>query len=131
MAAQEVRRGRLAGVVALLALAATVALSWALQRPPTPVPASAAPTEFSAQRAYADLQRIAGPEPTPIGSIGSDAIRDHLVSALSAAGFTVEVQTGVGSQTRVSPCPRHCRQFRSRRSAAYGRQHAQSRSRAG
>src|SRR4029453_3638361 len=58
MAGQEVRRGRLAGVVALLALAATVALSWALQRPPTPVPASAAPTEFSAQRAYADLGRV-------------------------------------------------------------------------
>ncbi len=89
----------MAGVVALLALAAIVALSCALQRPPTPVPASVPPTAFSAQRAYADLQRIAGPEPTPIGSAGSDAIRDHLVSVLSAAGFNVEVQTGVGSQT--------------------------------
>ena len=99
MATQDVRRGQLAGVLALLALAAIVALSWVLQRPPTPVPASAPSTTFSAQRAYADLQRIAGPEPTPIGSAGSDAIRDHLVTALSAAGFNVEVQTGVGSQT--------------------------------
>jgi hypothetical protein len=99
MALREVRRGQLAGVVALLTLAAIVALSWALQSPPTPVPASAPPTEFSAQRAYADLQRVAGPEPTPIGSVGSDAIRDYLVSVLSAAGFTVEVQTGAGSQT--------------------------------
>ena len=99
MAAREVRRVQLAGVVALLALAAIVALSWALQRPPTPVLASAPSTEFSAQRAYVDMQRIAGPEPTPIGSVGTDAIRDHLVSALSAAGFNVEVQTGVGSQT--------------------------------
>jgi hypothetical protein len=70
MAAREVRRVQLAGVVALLALAAIVALSWALQRPPTPVLASAPSTEFSAQRAYVDLQRIAGPEPTPIGSVG-------------------------------------------------------------
>ena len=99
MATREVRRRQLAGVLALLALAAIVALSWVLQRPPTPVPASAPSTTFSAQRAYADLQRIAGPEPTPIGSAGSDAIRDHLVTALSAAGFNVEVQTGVGSQT--------------------------------
>jgi hypothetical protein len=96
---REVHRGGVIGAVALLTLTAIVALSWALQRPPTPVPASAPPTAFSAQRAYADLQRIAGPEPTPIGSAGSDAIRDHLVSALSAAGFKVEVQAGVGSQT--------------------------------
>ena len=97
--ATEVRRGRIAGVLALLTLAAIVALSWALQRPPGPVPASAPVTAFSAERAYADLQHIAGPQPTPIGSSGSDAIRDHLVDVLSAAGFTVEVQTGIGSQT--------------------------------
>jgi acetylornithine deacetylase/succinyl-diaminopimelate desuccinylase-like protein len=76
-----------------------VALGWALQQPRAPVPASAPAQIFSAERAYADLQRIAGPEPTPIGSVGSDAIRDQLVAALSAAGFNVEVQTGVGSQT--------------------------------
>jgi hypothetical protein len=57
-------------------------------------PRSSAPSARNA-----DLQRIAGPEPTPIGSVGSDAIRDQLVAALSAAGFNVEVQTGVGSQT--------------------------------
>jgi hypothetical protein len=37
MAAREVRRVQLSGVVALLGLAAIVALSRALQRPPTPV----------------------------------------------------------------------------------------------
>jgi hypothetical protein len=79
----EARRGRVAGMVVLLALAAVVALSWAIQ-PPTPVPASAPTTAFSAERAYADLQRIAGPEPTPIGSVGSDAIRDD-----DAVFFTV------------------------------------------
>jgi acetylornithine deacetylase/succinyl-diaminopimelate desuccinylase-like protein len=63
------------------------------------VPASAPAAVFSAQRAYADLQQIAGREPTPIGSAGSDAIRDHLAAALAAAGFDVDVHTGVGSRT--------------------------------
>ena len=70
-----------------------------LESPPTPVPASAPAAVFSAQRAYADLQQIAGREPTPIGSAGSDAIRDHLAAALAAAGFDVDVHTGVGSRT--------------------------------
>jgi Peptidase family M28 len=95
----EAPRSRLAGAAALLALAALVVLAWVLQRPPAPAPATVPPTEFSAERAYADLQRMAGPQPTPIGSAGSDAIRDHLVTALSAAGFRVEVQAGVGAQT--------------------------------
>lgn len=63
------RRTRLAGVVALLVLAALLAVAWALQRPPAPVAASAPATTFSAERAYADLQRMAGREPTPIGSV--------------------------------------------------------------
>jgi hypothetical protein len=48
---------------------------------------------------HADLQRIAGREPRPIGSAGGNAIRDYLVAVLSAAGFSVEVQTGLGSWT--------------------------------
>ncbi|HVD52920.1 MAG TPA: hypothetical protein VNC13_01965, partial [Propionibacteriaceae bacterium] len=95
----EIRRGRIAGIVGLLALAAILVLSWMLERPPTPVPASAPAPVFSAQRAYAELQQIAGPEPTPIGSTGSDAVRDHIAAALSAAGFSVEMHTGVGSRT--------------------------------
>lgn len=93
------RRTRLAGVVALLVLAALLAVAWALQRPPAPVAASAPATTFSAERAYADLQRMAGPEPTPIGSVAGDAVRDYLVSTLSAAGLSVEVQKGLGSRT--------------------------------
>jgi hypothetical protein len=92
------RQTRLAGAVALLALASLIALAWALQRPPAPAPASAPATAFSAERAYADLQRMAGPEPTPIGSVAGDAVRDYLVSALSTAGLSVEVQKGLGSR---------------------------------
>jgi hypothetical protein len=101
--ATRVRQRRMFGVVGLLTLAAFVALSWTLQQPPTPVPASAPPTAFSAQRAYADLQRIAGDEPTPIGSVGSDAVRDHLMASLSAAGFSVEVQRGLGAGLSKAP----------------------------
>jgi hypothetical protein len=89
----------LAGVVALLVLAALLALAWALQRPPAPAPASARATTFSADRAYADLQQMAGREPTPIGSLAGDAVRDYLVSTLSAAGVSVEVNKGLGSRT--------------------------------
>lgn len=78
-------RDAIGGVVALLVLAALVALAWALQRPPAPAAASAPATTFSAERAYVDLQRMAGPEPTPIGSVAGDAVRDYLVSTLSAA----------------------------------------------
>jgi Zn-dependent M28 family amino/carboxypeptidase len=92
-------RDAIGGVVALLVLAALVALAWALQRPPAPAAASAPATTFSAERAYADLQRMAGPEPTPIGSVAGDAVRDYLVSTLPAAGLSVEVQKGLGSRT--------------------------------
>jgi hypothetical protein len=95
----DVRRRRLAGAAALLALGALVVLASMLQRPPEAQPTSAPAAEFSAERAYADLQRMAGSGPTPVGSADSDAIRDHLVTALSAAGFTVEVQSGLGSRT--------------------------------
>jgi hypothetical protein len=46
----EVRPGRVAAAVALMALAAIVALGWALQQPPAPVPASA-PARSSAPNA--------------------------------------------------------------------------------
>lgn len=85
--------------MALALLAAAVGLDWVMQRPPAPVPSSAPATAFSAERAYAHLQRIAGPQPTPIGSAGSDAIRDHVAATLSAAGFSVEIQAGVGGRT--------------------------------
>jgi hypothetical protein len=93
------RRRPLAGLVASLVLVAAVGFAWVAQQPPPAVPASAPATEFSAERAGEHLRRIAGDQPTPIGSAGSDEVRDYLVAELSALGFAVEVQAGVGVYT--------------------------------
>lgn len=86
----------LAAVVALLAVAACTAISWFVESPPAPLPAAAPTSDFSAERAWTHLERIAGGEPTPIGSAAGDAVRDHLVAELSALGLAVEVQRGAG-----------------------------------
>ena len=64
MATREVRRRQLAGVLALLALAAIVALSWVLQRPPTPVPASVIRLD-DVQRGSARTSDLAAHRPEP------------------------------------------------------------------
>ena len=76
----------------------TLLIAWAkaAERPPSPAPASAPKTQFSATRAWGHLERIASEEPTPIGSAGGDEVRDYLVDELSALGLDVEVQEGVG-----------------------------------
>lgn len=85
-----------AGAAALVAVAGlTVAASLA-QRLPAPQPASAPPSQFSAERAWAHLERITGDEPTPVGSAAGDDIRDYLVAQLSALGLETEVQRGTG-----------------------------------
>ncbi|MBC3192665.1 M28 family peptidase [Pseudonocardia sp. C8] len=94
------RRGRAAGLAGLVALALVVGAAWTVQRPPAPVPASAPATEFSAERALTHLRAIAGTAPTPIGSAGGDAVRDHLVAELTALGLDVDVDVGVGVHPR-------------------------------
>jgi hypothetical protein len=89
----------MAGVLALLVLAAVVGLAWVTQRPPSPVSASAPATEFSAERAAEHLRRITAEGPTPIGSAGSDAVRDYLLAELAAIGLAAEVQEGMGAFT--------------------------------
>jgi hypothetical protein len=48
-----------AGILALLTVAAFTAASWLVERPPAPVPATAPATQFSADRAWTHLERIA------------------------------------------------------------------------
>jgi Peptidase family M28 len=93
------RRVEIVGVIGLLVLAALVGLAWMMQRPPPPMSSAAPTTEFSADRALEHLERITGDQPTPIGSAGSDAIRDYLVAELAALGFDAGVQEGVGVST--------------------------------
>ena len=71
------------GLVAFLAI-------W-LQHPPTPVPATAAATEFSAERAMQHVEAIAR-SPRPIGSANHAAARDYIVQQLRAFGFEPEIQ---------------------------------------
>lgn len=93
------RRRVLTAVGALVFLAALVVWTKAAERPPSPVPASAPETKFSAERAWRHLERIADEEPTPIGGAGGDVVRDYLVDELTALGLDVEVQEGVGVRT--------------------------------
>jgi peptidase M28-like protein len=71
---------------------------WAVQ-PPTPLPASAPPTEFSAERAMTHIQAIAR-TPHPIGSPANDAVRDYLVAQLASLGLQPQVVSAIGVNGR-------------------------------
>src|SRR5215207_2350280 len=67
--------------------------------PPAPVPASAPPTEFSAERALVHVREIAqGPHPT--GSPGNARVRDYLVAQMRSLGLDPQVQEATGVGTR-------------------------------
>ena len=68
-----------------------VALTISMQRPPSPVGASAQPSEFSSARAMLHLKSIAR-EPHPIGSPAHAAVREYIVGELESLGFAPEVQ---------------------------------------
>ncbi|MGH4013995.1 MAG: M28 family peptidase [Pseudonocardiaceae bacterium] len=91
-------RRMVARVGALLVVVVMVVLALLSERAPSPVPASAPPQEFSAQRALGPLQAFAT-EPRPLGSAASDRARDYLAGALRAAGFSVQINRGVGAFT--------------------------------
>ena len=66
-------------------------LSLLLIRPPAPVPASAPPEVFSAERALGHLDWLAA-EPHPLGSEAHTRVRARLVKELEALGLEVELQ---------------------------------------
>ncbi|RJL24166.1 M28 family peptidase [Bailinhaonella thermotolerans] len=94
----DVRRRVLAGLAALLTLAAVIAFSAMSESTAQPLPASAPAGEFSAGRALAHLREIAA-EPRPIGGPAGDRARDHLAGRLRDAGLDVEVQRSVGARS--------------------------------
>jgi hypothetical protein len=76
--------------------------------PPDPLPATAPPTAFSAERAAAVLRTLLGDaSPHPIGSPANAAVRGRVVDELRRLGYAPEVEEGVacspgGSCGRVS-----------------------------
>ena len=54
--------------------------------PPAVVPASAAPTEFSAERALAHVRAIAQ-RPHPVGSADNARVREYVLAQLRALGL--------------------------------------------
>jgi hypothetical protein len=85
------------GWTALLSAGFVVGLSLAgvlLSGPPEPVPASAPPSAFSAERAMAHVEEIAQ-RPHPVGSADHDRVRDCLMTALEQTGLKAERQSTV------------------------------------
>lgn len=75
----------------LAVLGLSLVIAGAAIRPPAPAPADAADTDFSAQRAMADIRRIAR-APHPTGSAENRHVRDYLVRRLEDMGLEVAIQ---------------------------------------
>src|SRR5688500_8194020 len=84
-------RGFTTTLISWLGLGLVAFLTIWLQQPPAPLPATAAATEFSAERAFHHLKVIAR-VPRPIGSAHHDAARDYIFQQLRALGLEPEVQ---------------------------------------
>ena len=63
-------------------------------RPPSARPASAPAGEFSAGRAFQQVEAIAT-RPHPVGSAAQDQVREHLLTTLRGLGLSPEVQDTV------------------------------------
>lgn len=59
---------------------------------PAPAPADATPDQFSAVRAFPDIEAIAQ-HPHPVGTVRHARVRDYLVRRLEAMGLTPELQS--------------------------------------
>jgi hypothetical protein len=87
----DIPQRALAGLAAVVALALVGFVAVLAIRPPAALDSSAPPGEFSAGRAFQQVQAIAR-RPHPVGSAAQDAVRDHLVTTLRGLGLTPEVQ---------------------------------------
>ena len=87
---------------ALVMFVAVVGLGLAavwLGGPPPPLPATAPPSEFSAERAMTHVERIAQ-RPHPIGSADHARVRDEVAAAFERLGLKAERQMATVRQTR-------------------------------
>ncbi len=83
------------GLVALVALAALTVASVLSLMPPAPKAADAPMTEFSATRAFADVQTI-GQRVRVTGSAAAAQVREHIVTTLDDLGYHPQVREGIG-----------------------------------
>jgi hypothetical protein len=89
-------------VAAALVLCAAIGMfSWLSGRVPTPLPASAPATEFSAERAMRHVNVVAH-QPHPSGSAEHHRVREYLLEALRGLGLDPQVQETVGVGTHNS-----------------------------
>jgi Zn-dependent M28 family amino/carboxypeptidase len=84
----------LAAVAALVAIGA--AAIWSIE-PPAARDTSAPAADFSAGRAFAQVEAIAT-EPHPVGSAAQDRVRNYLLTTLRGLGLSPEVQDTVSVQ---------------------------------
>ncbi|MFR9776527.1 M28 family peptidase [Micromonospora sp. MS34] len=91
------RRRPLAAVAALAALLAVGAGVLVDLATPAPRPADAPADQFSAARAYENVQVIAA-RPHVAGSAANDQVREHLVGVLRGLGLETEVQDTVAPE---------------------------------
>lgn len=87
--------GRIAAVVASAVLLALAAWNVAALQPPEPVSSDEPVQQFSAQRAFAHVERIAT-QARPTGSPAQARARQYLVGVLAELGLDVSVQDAVG-----------------------------------
>ncbi|MCW2636506.1 MAG: rane metallopeptidase [Blastococcus sp.] len=90
------RSSRRAGLVVVLLLLGLAAWSVVALQPPAPAGADAPAQEFSAARAYAQVQAIAA-ETHVAGSEADDRVVDRLVATLTGLGLDTRVQHAVGA----------------------------------
>jgi len=83
------------GVFVCACVAAVVVVAWYLHGPPSPLPADAPATEFSAYRAFEHDKAIAQ-VPHPAGSRANEKVRDYLLETLAELGVEAEVHVGEG-----------------------------------
>lgn len=91
----ETLRGGRRFTLALAAIGVIFLLSLFSIRPPTPLPASAPATQFSAERARALQFQLTGDGiPHPIGSQQNDVVRQRIIGLFKHLGYDPQVQTG-------------------------------------
>lgn len=84
----------LAALVAVVVLALAGVAGLATIRPPAARPTTAPAAEFSAERAFQQVEAIAQ-GPHPVGSPANDEVREHLLTTLRGLSLSPEVQDTV------------------------------------